>query len=74
MPCGESWPHSYRSLKILHMAAEISVLGLVHLGICSLGANDKVEWVEVETGNRMENSALIDESSSCPRTTLHFPH
>ena len=26
------------------------VSGLIHLGIRSLGANDMIEWVEVETG------------------------
>ena len=35
------------------------VLGLVHLGICSLGASGRVEWVEVETGIRMRNSVLM---------------
>ena len=25
-----------------------TVFGLVHLEICSLGASDRVEWVEVE--------------------------
>lgn len=38
---------------------DIRVFGLVHLGICSLGASDRVEWVEVETGIRMRNSALM---------------
>ena len=25
-----------------------AVLGLVHLGICSIGASGRVEWIEVE--------------------------
>ena len=32
---------------------EKPVFGLVHLGICSLGASDRVERVEVETGIRI---------------------
>ena len=38
---------------------EMPVFGPVHLGICSLGAIDRVEWVEVETGVRMENTVLM---------------
>ena len=38
---------------------EKAVLGLVHLGICSLGASHRVEWVEVETGIRMRDSLLM---------------
>lgn len=35
------------------------VFGLVHLGICSLGASDRDERDEVETGIRMRNSVLM---------------
>lgn len=35
------------------------VFGLVHHELCSLGASDRVEWVEVETGIRMRTSVLM---------------
>ena len=38
---------------------EKPVFGLVHLGICSLGASDRVERVEVETGIRIRNTVLM---------------
>ena len=33
-----------------------TVFGLVHLELCSLGASDRVEWVEVKTGIRITKS------------------
>ena len=50
------------------------VFGLVHLGVCSLGASDRVEWVEVETDIRMGKSVFMTSNMPCPRDTLGSLH
>ena len=44
-----------------------SVFGLVHLGLCSPGASDKVGWVEVEKGYLHEKSVLMTSQIRVPR-------
>ena len=48
--------------------------GLVHLGVCSLGASDRVEWVEVGTDIRMGKSVFMTSNIPCPRDTLGSLH